>query len=406
MMDETTQGRTWSGPNLMKLMLTLAGGALLGWLVVRTAMVGALIETDPAAAGAISPHHPAVILEQADAETRQAGGTVSDDRLKSALDASAGAPLSETPFLLAGAQALQAGDGERAEQLLSEARRRNPRSRTARFLLLEHYVRAGQVNEAATEMTVLSRLLPDARPLLIAGLARFAAHVPNPAAISQVLDNDPAVRNGVLEHLAATGASPDLILALAKGQRPPPGAEWPGRVIDALVKRGDISKAYALWRRLNGFPSVDGPTGLFNAGFEDLPASPPFNWRLASGASGLAEMSAGLHVRYPGRTNAELAAQLIRLPAGAYTLSFDAEGEDDVGGSEVRWVLSCYGSNARLLSAPVSATPVLAQSNRSNFMVPAGCGAQWIRLAGVPRQGAGMLDLTITDLELHRQDRQ
>src|SRR3546814_19839970 len=59
-----------------------------------------------------------------------------------------------------------------------EARERNPRSRTARFLLLEHYVRNGQAKEAAGEMAVLTRLMPDARPLLIAGLARFAESTP------------------------------------------------------------------------------------------------------------------------------------------------------------------------------------------------------------------------------------
>src|SRR3546814_5236790 len=78
--------------------------------------------------------------------------------------------------------------GEQAEPLLVEARERNPRSRTARFLLLEHYVRNGQAKEAAGEMAVLTRLMPDARPLLIAGLARFAESTPESAAIAQVLE--------------------------------------------------------------------------------------------------------------------------------------------------------------------------------------------------------------------------
>src|SRR3546814_19803365 len=117
--------------------------------------------------------------------------------------------------------------GEQAEPLLVEARERNPRSRTARFLLLEHYVRNGQAKEAAGELAVLTRLMPDARPLLIAGLARFAESTPERAPIAQLLEGDPAAPTPVLNDQAATGTSPDLILGLSRGQRPGPAPKKP-----------------------------------------------------------------------------------------------------------------------------------------------------------------------------------
>src|SRR3546814_15136336 len=86
-------------------------------------------------------------------------------------------------------------------------------------------------------MAVLTRLMPDARPLLIAGLARFAESTPESAAIAQVLEGDPAAQSAVLEHLAATGASPDLILGLSRGKRPGPEAKWPDVLVAALAER-------------------------------------------------------------------------------------------------------------------------------------------------------------------------
>src|SRR3546814_12260572 len=134
--------------------------------------------------------------------------------------------------------------GEQAEPLLVEARERNPRSRTARFLLLEHYVRNGQAKEAAGEMAVLTRLMPDARPLLIAGLPRFAESTPDSAAIAQVLEGNPAAPRAVLEHLAATGASPDFILGPSRRQRPAPETKRPNSPGDLRHVRGTCKVAH------------------------------------------------------------------------------------------------------------------------------------------------------------------
>lgn len=391
-------------PSLLRLIVAVAAGVLLAWLVVRSAAVNALLDQDLAAAAAVSPGNPRVVLAQADAVVRRERGPVAQAALDRAFDAAQGAPLGETPFLLAGANALRAGDGDRAERLLVEAKERNPRSRTARFLLLEHHVRAGKPAAAAQEMAALTRLMPDARPVLIAGLARFAASMPDNGAIAEVLKGDPAVRHAVLEHLAASAESPELIMTLSNGARPMAGARWPEAVIAALIERGEVRRAYAAWRRFSGFPAGAASAGVFNGGFEDLPAAPPFNWLVESGEAGSAELGNGLRIAYPGEARAQFARQLLLLPPGSYRLSYEAKGESAAGGSGLEWTLTCHGSGARLASLRVNPSAVIAQSNEAQFTVPGGCSAQWLSLIGVPGQETGISNLIISDLEIAGSD--
>ena len=392
-------------PNLIKLALVLAAAVLLGWLVIRSASVNALMKDDAGAASAVlSAGDPRVVLAKADADLRQERGAVEEQALNESIAASKRAPLDETPFLLAGATALRGGNGDRAELLLTEARERNPRSRTARFLLLEHYVKSGRASEAAREMAVLTRLMPDARPVLIAGLARFAQSLPDSPAVAHVLKADPAVQSGVLEHLAATGGSPKLILGLSQGLQPSAGANWPQAVIAALVDQGKVEQAYAQWRRFAGFPRGTAPAGIFNPNFEDLPALPPFDWRLAEGENTLTQSGRGLSVQYAGDRQSGFAEQLLLLPPGNYSVSFKAEGEDADRGPRLIWSLSCHGNGARLVSVPIDASPVIAHFNEAEFTVPERCPAQWIRLIGLPGRQEGTLAISISDLDISPQD--
>ena len=65
------------------------------------------------------------------------------------------APLSPEPFLFEGAVAETKGNGRDGEALLTEARARDPRSRGARYLLAERYIRTGRMADGFIEMQVL-----------------------------------------------------------------------------------------------------------------------------------------------------------------------------------------------------------------------------------------------------------
>src|SRR5690606_14285699 len=68
------------------------------------------------------------------------------------------APLSPDPFLIEAALAATAGRDRAVEPLLLGARERDPRSRGARFLLAERYLRSGRVAAGLVEMHSLIRL--------------------------------------------------------------------------------------------------------------------------------------------------------------------------------------------------------------------------------------------------------
>ena len=95
-----------------------------------------------------------------------------------------------------------------------------------------------------------------------------------------------------------------------------------------------------------------------------------------------------------------LAEQLLLLPPGVYTLSFEAEGDAGSAGSGLVWALTCHGSGTRLAAVAVQPSSVIPRSNSAGFTVPGGCPAQWIRLVGTPAAEAGSPGLSITELAI------
>lgn len=391
--------------SIVKAGLAIAAGGLLALIVVGTAAVEAQLESNFVVPLA-SAQDPRIVLAQAAVDVGVARGSASQAVVEAALQASLRAPLHEAPFAIAGARALRAGEGERAERLLTEARQRNPRSRVARFLLLERYVRTSRTREAAAEMAVLTRLMPEARRMLIAALADLAENAPRNSAIADVLRSDPAIQQDVLDHLAARHAPSGVLLHLAAGSTPSKRASWPRLVLSDLVERGDVYDAYEFWRRLAGVTTEPTPPTVYNSNFDELPAPPPFNWRFVDTETGTAQpLGAGaLRVEHSGGARIPLASQLLLLPSGHYTLSFKAK--DDAGGSGATftWTLRCHRSNIRLASVPVAASPVLPFSADAEFTVPAGCSAQWLTLSGAPQPATEAVSATISDFIISRSD--
>lgn len=395
---------SWPRSRILRISLTAVAAALLALAVVRAAAMNAFAAGDATMASLVAADDPRIMLAGADAAVREARGDVGAGVEQRAIEAARRLPLNETPFLIAGARALGSGDLSRAERLLTEARARNPRSRTARFLLLELYVRAGRAHRAAEEMATLTRLVPNARPLLVAGLARFAQSFRDGGAMARVLEDDPAIRDDVLDRLAALGEEPELIAAVANGAALPADAEWPRYLIDALVDRGDVRRAHAYWRRLAGLSADAAPAVVFNPRFDDIPAPPPFNWSFADVRAGAARPGAGLAVEYRGGERVALARQLLLLPAGAYRLSFQAEGETIDKDGELVWTLACRGSAAPLASVPVEAALQIPKSTEAAFIIPDTCPAQWLTLVGLPGGAPETISLTLSDFEIARSD--
>jgi hypothetical protein len=395
------------GPGgIAKLALAAAVALFAAWWIVRISAVDALVRRNPIAAAMVAPDNPKVKFALATAEFQVRAGNVSEASRRSALDALRQAPLADEPFLLAGVDALAKGDDRRGVALLTEARTRNPRARTPRLLLLDRYLRANRTAEAGTEIVVLDRLISRAAEVLVPELARMVGDPRTRPALMGVLRRDPGMQQAVLARLASSGDA-DLILKIAEatggGHPAGPPPEWQPLLLAKLVEKGEIPRAYALWRRFAGIQASAPEGGLYDGRFKGLPGSPPFNWQLVAGSAGVAERrgAAGLDVGYYGRDRTDLASQLLMLRPGRYRLLFRAEGDASGQGSNLAWTLACRGGGeTRLLEARLSGITYTPRTVAAPFVVPAGCGAQWLRLSGSPNEFPKAQNVTLTDLQI------
>lgn len=399
------RGFSLTGAGIARLLAVAAGSILLAWLVVRTSAVDALIRRNPIAAAAVSPGNPRVKIELAMLEFKLNGGRVDETTRQGAFSALSQSPLAEDPFMLAGIDALAKGDEQKGETLLAETRRRDPRSRTARLILLDRYLRSGRTEEAAVEIAVINRLVARAAEVLVPELVRMISDPKTGGALISLLREDPALRNEVLNRLATGGADPDLILRVARntgvGRSSGPAPAWQPALLTKMAEKGDVQRAFALWRSFAGIGSTDSGSAPYDGTFRGLPGSAPFNWQLTSSPAGVAErtQAQSLDVEYYGRERAPLASQLLMLRPGRYRLTLRVEGDATGEGSRLAWLVSC--GNTQLLEAPLRGVGSAPKAIAARFAVPAsGCPAQWLRLTGIPAEFPTRQSATIRDLRI------
>ena len=371
-------------------------GALAAFLVIRAAAV-ADRQSRPELAAALWPAHPAVLTDRAllaIATAAARGQQVSSSTREDVRRLAVRAPLSPDPYLIEGAIAAAAGKDEAVEPLLLVARDRDPRSRGARFLLAERYLRSGRVAAGLVEMQSLVRL--QSRGVELFGPA-LAAYARTPGAVPELrafFAKYPNAEAGVLAMLALDPANADLVLALASDFRNPE-PDWRGTLVGSLVTAGQFARAHAIWERVS---DVRPGRSLFNPAFAQHDAPPPFDWQFPQTSEGVAEPDGegGLTVLYYGRANAVLASQLLLLDPGQYRLAISAEGA--AGEKAVRWRLRCAGD-----SKPLAELFLRPGTVSGRFTVPAGCNAQWLELEGVASENRATIELTLRQLQLVRE---
>ena len=372
--------------------------------------MNALLRSNPAAAASLSADDPRVAHALAMAEFRQKGGEVSKQNLQLVAQSLRRAPLAEEPFVLSGLQALVRENTSASERLLLEAMRRNPRSRATRLLLLDRYMKTGRIDAAAREIAVLNRLIPEANQVLIPELSKFAGDPKARGALGRTLRNDPLLQQEILKHLAISGAAPETVLSLARASESPltkaAANEWQGILVQKLVEKSEISRAYSIWSRFLGSSHAGGrKSGVYDGNFERKPGSPPFNWQLTGGGAGVAEIAArgGLQVEYYGRVRTDLASQVLMLDPGTHRLTFSAEGEASGKSSYLAWRVECIPSKAEAGEVPIRNLSFARKVLSGKFTVPAsGCGSQWLRLVGMPAEFPEGQSATIRDLRIER----
>ncbi|HEX8442028.1 MAG TPA: hypothetical protein VF631_00105 [Allosphingosinicella sp.] len=400
-------GEAFDWRRLPKIVLISLGAIFLGWLSVRAAVSEALARRNPAAAAAILPNDPGVAFTLATAEFRARQGPVSAATYDRVLAAFRKEPLAQEPFLFAALAELAGKNPAAAGPLIAEARRRHPRSRVGRLIYLDQVLRAGRVDEAASEIAVISRLVPEASRLLVPELARYAADPKTAPALIRALEPDPKIREQVLAHLAAKGEI-DAVMRLA-GTAPSSGArgetpEWQNLLLATLVEKGEIARARSLWSRFAGLGAEALSYGVYDGAFRRAPGPAPFNWRFSESGAGVAEPTKqpALQVDYYGRADAELASQLLQLAPGRHVLSLTVSGSSPKGGGVVSWTLACARSKTEVATFALSNLSYSPKRLNLPFDVPAGCPAQWLKLKGTTAELPAAHSIIISDLQVRR----
>lgn len=387
--------------------VTGIGALASAYLVFKTSATDALVDVNPYTASAIAGGDPRVPIEIAMAEFSTRGGRLTEPTKRKLAAAALDAPLADQPFFLAAVDALAQNDRNRAERLLIAARQRDPRSSFARLLLLDSYLRRNKITEATEEMSGLVALAPRAADLLVGELARLAQTPETAAALERALRKDPRFRDRLLEHLANKNADPELILRLANRVPPAAGpkgpAPWQGKLVTSLAERGQLNRAYELWRTFSAPGAPAKKSGIYDPQFQGLPGGAPFGWHFPASPAGIAERSPArtLQIGYYGRDQAELAAQLLLLSPGAYLLTVRADGDAEGEGSKLSWKVQCQGSNAEIADLVMRNLTYTPKVLRAKFTVPgSGCAAQWLRLAGTAGEFAKAQNATVSAVQI------
>lgn len=364
-----------------------------------------MAETRPELAETLAPRLPDALVSAAMAEVGQAaaqGQTPPQSAMQRLRQLARVEPLRADPFLVQAAIAQRSGNTARAEQLLLEARRRDPRSAAARYLLAEAWLREGRIADGLGELAMLAHLLPGSSIELVPALAQYAQSPGAREQLARILSSNPQLKQPLLNALAADPANLELILHLDGSVASPTGTRsplWQARLINALIGQGAYERAYALWQRLAGHRGAR-PL-LFNGDFRRVSAPPPFNWNFASGRAGFAEPANGrMRVLFYGRENAALASQLLLLPAGTYRFSVSLSGSASPGA--LAWVVSCAPSRKSLMQLGLGS----ATSAQASFDVPAGnCPAQSLELRGRAQDMPRESDLLVGTVAIERVGR-
>ncbi len=384
---------------MIRRLLVLVLAVLVAVIVVRNAAVNALADTAPAAAARAWTSHPDAELALGmmeigtAARERKAVGPATFAMID---DAALKAPLAPEPFLVHGVQADLAGNRALAAQAFMAAELRDPRSLPAHYFLADVFYRSGDPRRTLQQIAALARLAPNG-PLTVGPY--LAAYAKNRAAwpyLRELFRSNPGLGDASLTALARDPANADAVLALAD-MRSAAGGNWAPSLVNSLVAAGEYAKARAVWQATWGLQLPSGAT-LYDAGFADAKARPPFNWDLVSSTVGLAERAGGgrLHVLYYGHDDGVLAQQLMLLPSGAYRLTMAVEGDLSQAGA-MSWSVRCDRS-----PKPFASVGLAAAGRGWVFAVPPGCSAQWLELSGTSSDVSQQVEATISKLSLVR----
>jgi hypothetical protein len=378
--------------------LVIAVALLVAVQVVRDAGVAALGTLRPAEASRFWAGHPSVEISLGLAEIGKAARqrTVVDQSAFALVDdAAVKSPLAPEPFLVHGVQAQLAGKSDAARNAFLAAQWRDPRSLPAAYFLADSYFRSGRSLQGLEQTAVLARLSPNGTAAVAPFVAAYARDRSNWPQIRALFRSQQTLEDGILTALAQDARNADAILAVADAGHRRPDSVWLRVLLTNVVASGDYGRARAIWSSIGAGHRSAGL--IYDAGFSEPQAPPPFNWSFASASVGLAERQPGakLHVIFYGNEDGPLASQLLLLSPGTYRLQMQIVGAA-VHPETLHWSVRCDKSSEAFASVALDQPA----ARNWTFQVPPTCSAQWLELIGRSGDVAQQSDVTISGLSL------
>jgi len=315
-----------------------------------------------------------------------------------------GVPLASEPFTALAARSLMndpRGQTGSETKLLEEALRRDPRSRTARMLLLRQMAATGDLGGAFDQLAILNRL--NSR-LVETIMEAITTRITTPQQVDDALkaiSGHDELYQPFVNRMTGKRKPPEVVLRLAERlpERVMARPTIRNAVIRQLVDAREFSAARNLWQQGNR----GGTSGhVHSPDFRDTVAPPPFNWQLFVDSTGAAERQrdGGISVIYYDRNPGPLATQLLTLAPGSYAATAEFEvvsGQAD----NVRLQLRCEGTNAVLAEGALIATKPRINTIRLNAMVPGnGCSGQVLAVVGSASDQRGQTQLIIQRVDI------
>jgi len=384
---------------IARLIVVIIAIILLGMQIVRNAAVGMLAESRPGDVARVWHSNPSVEISLG--MTRIAEAAHDRRAVPTAIfeamgDAATKDPLAPEPFLVAGIHAQLSGDGPAAQRAFEAAQWRDPRSLAAAYFLADRYFRAGDIPKGLTEVAALARLSPKGTLTVAPYLAAYARDPANWPELRRLFRANPGLGEDTLLALASNAATAPAVLALADPNEKPAKSAWLAPLLNTLVAAGQYAEARQIWSRKTAARADE---LIHDTAFSDVSAPLPFNWALTTSAVGLAERQPGgrLHVVFYGQDDGVLATQMVLLKPGSYRLTMQLLG-DPARAKTLTWSIWCD----KALTPLTGVTLDVAAARGWTFQVPAGCPAQWLKLAGSSADIPQQVDVTIGGLKLAR----
>lgn len=402
----TRTDRLASRRGLIAAGLLAVAGVEVGWLCIRAALLESL-PPDLPTVQRLAPRDPGRVLAAATLAIVRRHGLLDAATLDAVRLAARGAPMDARAFLLLGHQQLLDRRPRDAVATLQAGQLLDPRQRLIHLLLLDQYLRTGRYGEAAEQFSLLARLVSTAQAPIAQAMAMMSLTPATRDAVRRTLGTNPRLEREVLAALARADTPPAALFALASPAASADAGDaesWGPILIARLVAQQHYALARAAWARIYRLTSAQIDAPIFDADFRTAAKRSAFDWSLAAGSLGAADIrDGGLAITYYGRDSGDLASQLLVLVPGRYRFSFVVDaGRSDIA-PRLFWSMNCAsGSKARLMDAPVAATPGQRRI-AVEAVVPVDCPAQMLTLRGEAGDLPAPVSVTIRDLGMQRK---